>query len=304
MLRNKKNRIITVCITSLVCVFLLFVNFDDNRNFATAKSLDIFYSLFTQVTENYVDDIDPEELIGIGISSMLSSLDPYTMYIPQSDVERYKIMTRGEYGGVGAIMGSRDSVMFITKVFINSPEHKTGLLPGDKIVSVDGRSVVGNSHEDIHEMLQGQPGTSMNIGIVRARNANPIMFSIQREKINVHSVPYYGMIDSTIGYIKLRSFTQNCAFDVKNAIRVLQKKGALSYVLDLRDNPGGLLFEAIQLTNIFIPKNQRVVYTRGKNSLASQDFFTQADPVDTLAHLVVLNTEKSASASEIVSVAL
>src|SRR5690606_17086382 len=215
MQRIKKIRIIVSAISLLDCTFILFVNFDDNKNFATAKSLDIFYSLFTQVTENYVDDIDPEELIGIGISSMLSSLDPYTIYIPQSDVERYKIMTRGEYGGVGAIMGSRDSLMFITKIFKQSPAHKAGLLPGDRIVSVDGRSVIGKSHEDIHELLQGQPGTTMNIGIIRARNTKPIMFSIQREKINVQSIPYYGMIDSTIGYIKLRSFTQNCAIDVK-----------------------------------------------------------------------------------------
>lgn len=302
---TKKNiRFIIGGFAVFVSAFILFVNFDDNKNFATAKSLDIFYSLFTEVTKNYIEDIDPEELLEIGISGMLSSLDPYTTFIPQADVERYKVTTRGEYGGVGAVIGSLDSLMIVTTVLKNSPAHKAGLLPGDKIISVDGRSVVGKSYEDIHELLQGQPGTTLNMGVARAKNKKPIIFSIQREKITIQSIPYFGMIDSTIGYIKLRSFTQNCAQEVKNALRSLQKQGATSYVLDLRDNPGGLLFEAIQVTNIFIPKNQRVVYTRGRNSLASQDFLTQENPLDTTANIAVLINERSASAAEIVSGAL
>ncbi len=302
---TKKNiRFIIGGFVVFVSAFILFVNFDDDKNFATAKSLDIFYSLFTEVTKNYIEDIDPEELLEIGISGMLSSLDPYTTFIPQADVERYKVTTRGEYGGVGAVIGSLDSLMIITTVLKNSPAHKAGLLPGDKIISVDGRSVIGKSYEDIHELLQGQPGTTLNMGVARAKNKKPITFSIQREKITIQSIPYFGMIDSTIGYIKLRSFTQNCAQDVKNALRSLQKQGAKSYVLDLRDNPGGLLFEAIQVTNIFIPKNQRIVYTRGRNSLASQDFLTQENPLDTTAKIAVLINEKSASAAEIVSGAL
>lgn len=302
---TKKNiRFIIGGFAVFVSAFILFVNFDDDKNFATAKSLDIFYSLFTEVTKNYIEDIDPEELLEIGISGMLSSLDPYTTFIPQADVERYKVTTRGEYGGVGAVIGSLDSLMIVTTVLKNSPAHKAGLLPGDKIISIDGRSVVGKSYEDIHELLQGQPGTTLNMGVARAKNKKPIIFSIQREKITIQSIPYFGMIDSTIGYIKLRSFTQNCAQEVKNALRSLQKQGATSYVLDLRDNPGGLLFEAIQVTNIFIPKNQRVVYTRGRNSLASQDFLTQENPLDTTANIAVLINEKSASAAEIVSGAL
>lgn len=285
-------------------IILSFSNFNNNRSFEIAKSLDIFYSLFTEVTNSYVDDIDPEELIGIAITHMLQSLDPYTTYIPQSEIERYRIMTRGEYGGIGASMGKRDSLFIITRVFKNSPAHKAGLLPGDRIVLVENRSIIGRSHEDVHELLQGQVGSIMNIGISRASESTIRDFSIERERIQIQSVPYYGMIDSVTGYIRLRSFTQNCAADVKKAHQKLIAKGANAFILDLRDNPGGLLFEAIYLSNIFIDKHERIVYTRGKNSLVAQDFFTREDALDTSSRLVVLINENSASASEIVSGAI
>lgn len=238
------------------------------------------------------------------IHKMLETLDPYTKYIPESDVERFQMMTKGEYGGVGALIGPRDSSMMVAEIFKGFPADSAGLLPGDIIVSIDRRSIVALSNEDVHELLKGQAGTTLNIEVKRKNSNNVLPFSIKREKISVKSVPFYGMISKNIGYIKLKSFTQGCALEVKTAYINLQKQGAKSFVLDLRDNPGGLLFEAIQLTNIFVDKGEKIVFTKGQNTVSEQSFFTKEPVYDSKSKIIVLVNDRSASASEIVSGAL
>lgn len=283
---------------------LLLTSYDDTRNFEISKNLDIFYSIFQEINTHYVDEIDPGELMSYTIEKMLESLDPYTTYIPESDVERFKMMTKGEYGGIGAMIGKRDSVMMISEIFEGSPAYKAGLLPGDIIVSVENRSIIGKSREEIHELLQGQPGTTLTLGVQRKGVQQTKSVSIKRENINLKSVPYYGFIDKSIGYIKLNQFTQNCAAEVRSACNDLRTKGATSLILDLRDNPGGLLLEAIQITNLFVAQNKKIVYTKGKNKIAESTFYTKDVPWDTNIPLVVLVNQFSASASEIVSGAL
>lgn len=283
---------------------LVLTSYDDTRNFEISKNLDIFYSVFQEINTHYVDDIDPGELMSYAIDKMLESLDPYTKYIPESDVERFQMMTKGEYGGIGAMIGKRDSIMMISEIFEGYPAHKAGLLTGDKIVSVDNRSIIGKSRDEMHELLQGQPGTTLTLGILRGTSKNPLTISVKRENINLKSVPYYSMLDNSIGYVKLNQFTQNCAVDVKNACNDLRTKGAKSLILDLRDNPGGLLLEAIQITNLFVEQNKKIVYTKGKNRIAESVFYTKDAPWDTKIPLVILVNQYSASASEIVSGAL
>ncbi len=283
---------------------LVLTSYDDTRNFEISKNLDIFYSVFQEINTHYVDQIDPGELMSYAIDKMLESLDPYTKYIPESDVERFQMMTKGEYGGIGAMIGKRDSVMMISEIFEGYPAHKAGLLPGDKIVTIDNRSIIGKNRDEIHELLQGQPGTTIILGIQRGNSKTINTYSVKRETINLKSVPYYNMLDNNIGYVKLNQFTQNCAVEVKNACNDLRSKGAKSLILDLRDNPGGLLMEAIQITNLFVEENKKIVYTKGKNKIAESTFYTKEQPWDTKIPLVILVNQFSASASEIVSGAL
>lgn len=300
-----KTHIIRILFLSLLFVSpLMLTSYDDSKNFELAKNLDIFYSLFQELNTHYVDDIDAGELMSYAIDQMLESLDPYTNYIPESDVERFQMMTKGEYGGVGALIGRRDSCMMISEIFEGYPAHKAGLLPGDKIVKVDDRTIKGISQNDIHELLQGQPGTNLKLGIVRGGKKEIQTIIVKRENISMKSVPYYGIMDGNIGYVKLVGFTQNCSVELKNACIDLKSKGAKSIILDLRDNPGGLLVEAIQITNLFVEQNKKIVFTKGKNSISESTFFTKEAPWDTKIPLVVLVNENSASASEIVSGAL
>ncbi|MFO7869765.1 MAG: S41 family peptidase [Bacteroidales bacterium] len=290
----------TIVITASITI-ILFSYFDDTKNFKTAKSLDIFYSLFTELNQSYVEETDPEDLITIAIDSMLTTLDPYTQYIPQAQIEQYRIKTHGEYGGVGAVMTSHNKKMIITEVYKNSPAHNADLRPGDIIAQINNHPIINKTQEEVEEMLQGEPGTIMNIDIQRQHTDGLLPISITREKIHINSIPFHGLISPSTGYIKLKSFTKNSSQDVEKAYKELKDKGAQNFVLDLRDNPGGLLFEAIQVVNLFIPKNKKVVYTRGKNSFASHDYYTQKTPIDTTSKLIVLINDKSASASEIVS---
>lgn len=278
------------------------MNFDGNKDFETAKNLDIFYSLFSEVSTSYVDELAPGDVMERTIQSMLKTLDPYTNFIPESDVERYTIMNKGEYGGIGASVVPRDSVLMISDIRKDSPAHKSGLLLGDRIVEVDGRSIIGKPFDDCMQLLQGQVGSSLSMVVVR--NGKRYSFSFEREKITVGSVPYFGMLPSNIGYVKLNEFSQNCGNDVAKAFASLKSQGATGYVLDLRDNPGGLLIEAVKIVNLFVDKGERVVYIKGQNKTENNKFSTISDAFDTQTPLVVLVSDHSASAAEIVSGAL
>lgn len=292
---------IVLCL-SIIVISLCLMNYDDTKDFETAKNLDIFYSLFTEVSNNYVDELAPGDVMGRTIEELLKTLDPYTNFIPESDVEHYTVMSKGEYGGIGASVCARDSALMIMDIRKDSPAQKSGLLLGDMIVEVDGHSIVGEPAEESKELLQGQAGTTLHLTILRRGERK--QFDIEREKIKIKSVPYFGMLQNNIGYIKLNEFSQDCAADVYKACASLKQSGAKGFILDLRDNPGGLLVEAVKIVNLFVPQGEKIVFTRGQNKANNSKFSTPSDPFDLQSPLVVLVNNRSASASEIVSGAL
>ena len=282
---------------------LFLMSYDDTKDFETAKNLDIFYSLFSEISNSYVDELAPGDLMSRTINEMLKTLDPYTNYIPESDVERYTIMSKGEYGGIGASVTKRDNALMITDIQKNSPAQAAGIILGDKIVEIDGHSIINTPYDEAMQLLQGQMGTTMKLGIIR--NGERKNFSIERKNIKINSVPYYGMLTPEIGYIKLNEFSQLCSVDVLKACKkLIGDDKAKGLVLDLRGNPGGLLIEAINIVNIFIPAGERIVFTKGQNKTENSKFSTQNEPFAPDIPLVVLVNDRSASAAEIVSGAL
>ncbi len=274
------------------------------KYFEIAKSLDIFATLFKEVNAYYVDEVDPEDLVRKGIDGMLETLDPYTDYIPEDEIESFRIATTGQYGGIGALIGLINEKVVITQPYENFPAMKSGLKVGDEILSVDGTNVKGKATSDVSTLLKGKPKTDVSLVIQRPGVKDPISFTIQREKINVSNLAYTGLIEPEVGYIKLDDFTPGAAREVSDAVVKLKILGAKSIILDLRDNPGGLLHEAVNIVNIFIPKGMEVVATKGKVKDWNKSYTTLNNPVDTEIKLAVLTGPGSASASEIVAGAL
>ncbi len=270
--------------------------------FEVGKNLEIFNELYKDINIYYVDDVNPGELIGTGIDAMLESLDPYTQYIAESDMEDYRIMTTGQYGGIGAMIRKKDKGVMVSEPYEGYPANTNGIKAGDLILKVDGRDATGLSTEDVSKMLKGQAGTK--VSIVTSRNGGaPVDHQLTREEIKIPDVPFKGMIDTVgqVGYIKLNSFTQTAGQEVRNAFKELKEQGAKKMVLDLRGNGGGLLREAINIVNIWVPKGQTVVETKGKISEWDKTYKTLSEPMDTDMPLVVLVDTGSASASEIVT---
>jgi carboxyl-terminal processing protease len=274
------------------------------KYFEIAKSLDIFATLFKEVNAYYVDDVDPEDLVRKGIDGMLETLDPYTGYIPEDEIESFRIATTGQYGGIGALIGLINDKVVITQPYENFPAMKSGLKVGDEILSVDGTNVKGKATSEVSALLKGNPKTDVTLIIQRPGVVDPISFIIQREKINVSNLAYTGMVEPEVGYIKLDDFTPGAAREVSDAVVKLKVMGAKSIILDLRDNPGGLLHEAVNIVNVFIPKGKEVVATKGKVKDWNKSYTTLNNPVDTKIKLAVLTGPGSASASEIVAGAL
>jgi carboxyl-terminal processing protease len=276
-----------------------------SSDFEISKNLEILSSLYKELNINYVDGANPAELMKTGIDAMLEELDPYTVFIPESEIEDYRFMTTGEYGGIGSLIHKRGDYIYISEPYENSPAQKSGLKAGDKILKVNDKNAVGKSVDDVSAILKGQPGTSFKLVVERNGEPNPLSFEIMREKISIDPVPYYGMIGNGVGYIKLTSFTQTAAADVKKAlIDIKAKNSVTSLILDLRDNGGGLLTEAVNIVNLFVKKNELVVSTKGKQKDKNRSYLTTMEPVDVNIPLVVLVNGNSASASEIVAGAL
>jgi len=294
----------TSLLALIVIILLPFysVKAQNSQNFEISKNLDIFVTLYKELNTNYVDDIKPSELVRTGIDAMLESLDPYTNYIPEAEIEDYRFMTTGEYGGIGSLIHKQGDYVIISEPYEKAPAQKSGLKAGDKILKINEKSTVGKSVEDVSSILKGQPGTSVKLLIEREGEPKPFTLEIAREKITVESVPFYGMLNENVGYIKLTSFTQNCSGDVKKALLELKQKNNLSgLVLDLRDNGGGLLNEAVNMVNLFVKKGEMVVSTKGKQLDKNKTYKTMVEPVDEALPLVVLVNGSSASASEIVA---
>jgi carboxyl-terminal processing protease len=274
------------------------------KYFEVAKSLDIFATLFKEVNAYYVDEVEPEKLIRKGIDGMLESLDPYTDYIPEDEMESFRITTTGQYGGVGAMIGVVNKRTVITHPYKDFPAQKIGLRVGDEIVAVDGKNVIGKATSEVSALLKGQPKTEVEVRVKRYGRKDDLVFKIKRERISVSNVAYYGLVDSDIAYIKLDDFTPGASREVADALVALKAKGAKKLILDLRENPGGLLHEAVNIVSLFIPKGTEVVSTKGKVAEWNKVYKTLNSPIDTEIPIVVLTSDGSASASEIVAGAL
>ena len=269
--------------------------------FEIAKNLEIFTDLYKELNTYYVDETDPGKLIKSAMDEMLQTLDPYTNYIPESEIEDFQFMTTGQYGGIGAMITKRDEYVYISEPYEGFPAQKSGLMAGDKILEVNNISVKGKSTEEVSKLLKGQPNTNVSILIERKYINEPFEVSFKREKVTVGSVPYFGLLENNIGYVKLRSFTRNCSNDLKNAILKLKEQSATSLILDLRGNPGGLLNESVKIANFFVNQGEDIVSTKGKIKSWEKVYTATSKPIDTEIPLVVLIDQSSASASEIVS---
>ena len=304
----KTNRILKAALAlSVVTIMgLSFWSFKvDQKNFEISKSLDIFYSLFRELNLFYVDDVKPEKLIKTGINDMLESLDPYTTFIPEEEMDDFKFMTTGEYGGIGALISKRGDNIVVAEPYEGFPAQKAGLKAGDIFVELDGKPVNKSSVEDVSTRLKGPAKKVLKLKMLRPDSKKPFEVELIREEIKIDPVTYYGMLDSKTGYIRLSSFTDGCADRIKESFLELRdKKGASSMVIDLRSNPGGLLGEAVKMVNLFVKHGEEVVSTKGKVAQWDKTYRATEQPIDTIMPLVVLVNRGSASASEIVSGAL
>jgi carboxyl-terminal processing protease len=300
---KKKVKIIILGI-ALAITSIVSVGFTDDY-FEISKNLDIFTTLYKELNTFYVDETDPGKLMKEGIDKMLKSLDPYTTYIPESEIEDFRFMTTGQYGGIGAMITKRLDYVYVSEPYEGYPAQKAGLMAGDKILEINGKSAKGKTTEEVSKVLKGQPNTSVTVLIERPHLEKPFEVTFDREKVSVKSVPYSAYIEEGIGYVKLRSFTRNCTKAIKEAVQGLKDEAELKgLILDLRSNPGGLLNESVDIVNLFVEKGEEVVSTKGKIKSWEKSYIAANKPFDTEVPLVVLINSSSASASEIVSGAI
>ena len=288
-----------------------FTDKDDDRNFQVAKNLDIFNAIFKELDLFYVDTINPEKMIQNGVNGMLALTDPYTEYYPEEEVSSLKEMITGKYGGIGAVIRyyeKKDRIAIIEPVE-GMPAAEAGVKAGDIILSVGGKEMVRGDMKPqdfsskVSDALRGEPGTSFILKVLRPmKNDSTVMeFKLTRKNIRNNPVPYYGMVQDSVGYLALSSFTDNCSKDVKKAFIELKDKGAKALIFDLRDNGGGSLQEAVDIINFFVPKGKEIVVTKGKIRQAAGSFKTTNEPIDTEIPLAILVNGITASASEILS---
>lgn len=269
--------------------------------FEIAKQIEIFTTLFKEVNMNYVDETNPAELMDTAIKSMLQDLDPYTNFYNEQDVEESRINNTGDYTGIGASVLTLKDKLVIIEPYKDYPADKAGLKAGDEIIKVD-QTVVADFNDDAGNLLQGTTGTSVEVTYLRQGKQHTT--TIKREAVEIHAVPHFSMIDDKTGYVVLRKFNEKASAETINAVRSLKSQGAKQILLDLRGNLGGLLHEAVNVTNIFVPQNQLVVTTKSKVDKYNKTYYTQKEAIDTDIPLVVLIDGRSASASEIVAGAL
>jgi carboxyl-terminal processing protease len=295
-----KRRIIVFGLPVVALVIFSFST-PGERYFEIAKNLDIFATLFKEVNATYVDEVNPNTLVKTGIDAMLESLDPYTNYIPEDMVEDYRTLNTGQYGGIGAYTRKIGNRTVVTMVLEGYTAQKSGLKIGDEVLKIDNIDLAKLEPGQEGHLMKGQVGTPVSLTVKRMGSDQPIKLDFKREKIKVSNVPYFGMLENNIGYIQLLEFTPDAGKEVKTALIALKEKGATSVVLDLRNNPGGLLHEAVNICNIFLPKGKLVVSTKGKIQEHNQNYETLNAPVDTEMPVTVLINRGSASASEIVA---
>jgi carboxyl-terminal processing protease len=276
----------------------------DERNFEISKNLNIYYTLFRELNLFYVDEIDPGELVKKSMDEMLKSLDPYTTFIPESEMEDFKLMTTGQYAGIGSLISKHGDNVIVAEPYEGFPAAKSGLKAGDVFLEINGISIKNKDTEDVSDLLKGQANVPLTIKVKRPGKKKPLEVKLVREEIQLKSVPYYGMLSDTIGYIHLNQFTNKAAKEVKNALKELKGKNAKAIVLDLRGNPGGLLDQAVEIVNLFVNRGEDIVSTKGKVSKWDKTYKSTKAPLDAKIPIAVLVNRGSASASEIVSGAI
>ena len=295
----------TLIILLGLMAIMMPVKAQSEHAFEVAKNLDVFNNLYRQLDIFYVDTLEADKLIRIGIDAMLEELDPYTVYYPEEDMGDLKMMTTGKYGGIGSIIRMRkDSTVIVAEPYAGMPAAEAGLQIGDVMLKIDDKDLKGLSTSEVSELLRGEPGTTFVLRIQRPGEKKTRDVKITRRNVKVAAIPYYGMMRNEVGYINLTQFTEGCAKDVRKAIISLKDKGARSIIIDLRMNGGGLLNEAVDIVNLFVPKGLKIVETKGKQMAANSTYFTRNEPLDLDIPLAVLVNGRTASAAEIVSGAL
>ena len=300
MKRPFKLSILTVIVALSLATTL---QLDNNKYFEITKNIEIFANLYKELNTYYVDDLDPGKLMRTGIDAMVESLDPFTNYISESDIEGYRFLTEGRYNGIGAQSRLMGEYATITELYEGQPADKAGLKVGDQILAIDGKDARNKTVEALNEVLRGFPGTVVKLTVQRPGTPGTLDIMLTRSEVDVPNVPHYDMVADDIAYVALTTFTRDAGRNVANAIKEMKTKnpGLKGVILDLRGNGGGLLNEAVNVTNTFIPRGELVATTKGKVKEWDQAFKTMGAPVDTDIPLAVLIDKGSASASEIVS---
>jgi carboxyl-terminal processing protease len=302
LFKRQRAKIIGFFSALLIGISAIMFSGHTSTNFELVKNLDIFASLVKELSLYYVDDIDYGKTIKKGIDEMLKSLDPYTVHISESEIEDLTFMTTGQYGGIGALIRKKGKYVIVAQPYKDFPADKAGLKAGDMLLEVNGVNLKNKSTSEVSELLKGQPGTELQMKIKRAVSEKTEKISLNREKVQVDPLPYYGMLNDDVGYIRLSNFTREAGANVQEAFKELkEEQQASALILDLRNNPGGLLIEAVRLCNIFVPQGTLVASTKGKVERWNKDYKTNIKPDDTEIPIVILVNSSSASASEIVA---
>lgn len=287
----------------LLLVLIISLQFNvsaQSNGFEVIKNLELIDLIYMNLEKYYVDDPKTGEISKVAIDAMLQELDPYTVFYHEANIEDYRMMTTGQYGGIGALIRKVDDYVIIAEPYQDKPAHKAGLKAGDKILEIDGRSMKGKSNEEVSTALKGTKGSTIKVKYDRPMVGEGTA-EVTRDEIKLPDVPYSGMVEEGIGYIKLNSFTQTASKNVKKAYEDLVSQGMDKVILDLRGNGGGLLIEAVDIVNFFVPKDEVIVKTKGRILDENRTYTTRSNPIDLEIPVVVLVNETSASASEIVS---
>jgi carboxyl-terminal processing protease len=300
-----KRRKVALVGVMVITISLFILAFSESNDFKLVKNIEIYTSLFRELNLYYVDETDPEKLIKSSIDEMLKTLDPYTVYIPESEMEDFQFVTTGEYGGIGSLIRKSGDYAVISEVYRNFPADLANFKTGDLIIEIDGKSTKSLTVTKISELLKGAPETQLKITVQRPGTDQLISKILVRKRIQIKSVPYYGVLPNDIGYIRLTSFTMGAGTEVTDALSSLKQNHDLKgLVLDLRGNPGGLLMEAVSVTNLFVAKGNEIVSTRGKVREYDHSYYATDTPTDTIIPIAVLVNRNSASSSEIVAGAI